>query len=119
MEQLNLEDIAINKHTQILMNMGCKIAVLTPDGRTLGNAEIKNLSVKTRKIRQYSWGEILNYAKPFFIDLAAGQSVMIPLDKYPMKSLSSTVTSYCTRNWGSETYMTRQHGNAFQVLRVA
>lgn len=118
MEQLNLEDVAINKHAQILMNMGCKVAVLTPDGKLLGNAEFKNFSAKTHKIREFSWGAILNHARPFIEDLQAGQSVMIPLHEFPMKSMSSTVTSYCTRKWGHESYTTRQHEGALQILRL-
>lgn len=118
MNQMSLEDGAINKYAQILINMGCKVAVLTPDGKTLGNAELKNLSVKTHKIREFSWGAILAHARPFIEDMKAGETVMIPLGEFPMKSLSSTVSSYCTRKWGHETYTTRQHDNALQVLRL-
>lgn len=119
MNQMSLEDGAINKYVQILTNMGCKIAVLTPDGKTLGNAELKNLSVKTHRIREFTWGSILAHARPFIEDLKAGESVHIPLGEFPMKSMSSTVSSYCTRKWGHETYMTRQHETTLQVLRLA
>jgi hypothetical protein len=117
-KQMSLEDGAIKKYVQILINMGCKVAVLAPNGDLYGNAELKNYSEKTHKIREFSWGSILNHARPFIEDLQAGQSVMIPLNEFPMKSMSSTVTSYCVRKWGQESYTTRQHENALQVLRL-
>lgn len=118
MEQLSLNDIAINKHTLILLNMGCKVAVLTPDGRLLGNAEFKNFSAKTKKIREFAYGELIEYAKPFFAYLKIGQSAKIPLENYPMKSMSSTVTSYCTRTWGHDSYVSRQHDDSLEILRL-
>ena len=117
-KQMSLEDNAINKYVQILINMGCKIAVLAPNGDLWGNAELKNYSEKTHKIREFSWGAILNHARPFIEDLQAGQSAKIPLKEFPMKSLSSTVSSYCVRKWGTETFTTRQHEDGLQVLRL-
>jgi hypothetical protein len=117
-KQMSLEDGAIKKYVQILINMGCKVAVLAPNSDLYGNAELKNYSEKTHKIREFSWGSILNHARPFIEDLEAGQSAKIPLREFPMKSLSSTVSSYCVRKWGAETFTTRQHEDGLQVLRL-
>lgn len=117
-KQMSLQDGAINKYVQILINMGCKVAVLTPEGETWGNAELKNYSQKTHKIREFSWGSILNHARPFIEDMKAGQTVKIPLSHFPMKSLSSTVSSYCTRKWGHDSYTSRQHDDCLEVLKL-
>lgn len=117
-KQMSLEDGAINKYVQILINMGCKVAVLTSNGESWGNAELKNYSQKTHTIREFSWGSILAHARPFIENLKAGESAKIPLKEFPMKSLSSTVSSYCVRKWGAETFTTRQHDDGLQVLRL-
>lgn len=126
MKQLNFDDISnamstsvIQKHCQILINLGCTVGVQTPDGLMLGNGELKPVkqSKTKRPMSPFKKGTILKAIKPFLDKCELGKPTLIPRGEFPMPSVASTVTSYCSRNWGNGTYKSHQVEGGMMILR--
>ena len=123
MKQLNFDDIsnsmslaAIQKHCQILVNLGCIVAVKTPDGSLLGNGELK---IKEKNPRSpFKKGTILKAIKTSLDKLELGKPMFIPVGEFPSASLASTVSSYCSRNYGNGTCTTKKVDGGILVLKV-
>ena len=113
MTQKSLFDIAIGRAIQALENMGCQYIVVTPDGTKYG--ELK----KPKKAKsQYRKGQVLDHVLPHIENIKAGEVGFIPWGDFKKSSVASTLSSYCSRNWGLGSYTYETVDDGFQILRV-
>lgn len=108
-------DTAISRAVAILKNMGCQYQIITPEGVVIGGIE------KRRRARpKYRHGEVLDYLLPYIADLEAGSVAQIPFGRYEGRNVASSLSAYCTRVWGKEsyTYETNAAGNGINILRI-
>lgn len=113
--QNTLFDTAISRAVAILKNMGCQYQIVTPEGVVIGGIE------KRRRAKsKYKHGEVLHYLLPYIVDLEAGSVAQIPFGPYDSKNVASSLSGYCTRVWGKEsyTYETNAAGNGVTILRI-
>lgn len=112
--QNTLFDTAISRAVTILKNMGCQYHIVTPEGVVIGGIQ------KRRARPKYRHGEVLDYLLPYIADLEAGSVAQIPFGRYDGKNVASSLSAYCTRSWGKEsyTYETNAAGNGIAILRI-
>lgn len=111
--QNSLFDIAINRAIKVLENTGCQYVVITPDGTRIGE-----LGKGKKAKSEYRKGDILNHVLPHIKDTKAGEMAFIPLGTFNPRSVASSLSSWCSRNWGLGSYTYETVENGFQILRV-
>lgn len=112
-QQNSLFDIAINRAIAALENTGCQYVVITPDGRKIGELG------KTKKAKsQYRKGEILAHVLPHIKDAVPGNVYFVPWDNFQKSSVASTLSSWCSRNWGNGSYTYETVEGGFNILRI-
>jgi len=109
-----IEDVAINKAVQILQNMKCQFAIITPNGKKMGNLEVNDSKKRPLK---YAMGTLKNYYFPYVKDIGIGNSVLIPNGEFEPEHLQSSLSAWCSTNWGKGTYATRIIDRGVEVVR--
>ncbi len=118
---MDVKEIAIDRAIKFLNSAGAKYYIVLED-KTFGDISFV-LPEKPVKKR------IFKYKKNEVMDLWIGSlKLMNPGDvtkltgtnTIPAKVLRSSITSWCTRTWGKESYITKvdHHANTVEVLRV-
>jgi hypothetical protein len=114
----SIQEVAINKAIQILVNMKCEFAVITPTGKKFGNLEV---SEQNKRNLKYPMGTLKNYYHPYLKDLEVGAATFIPVGEFSADQLQSSLSAWCSTNWGKGTYATRtterQSGLGVEVVR--
>lgn len=107
--------------------MDAKYIIVMPDGTKYerGGLKLEPERTQSNKIRRkrglvHPIGAVKQYYWPFIKDVAPGQLVEIPYDKYGGELLSSGISSYATRIWGKKSAMTVRNNNkgVVEVLRL-
>jgi len=86
----------------ILTNMGCKWAVVTPEGEELGTNKLVGDERKkhTRKLK-YAFGAVSKYYNPYVKDMKVGECVAIPFhDVITPDSIRGGISAHISNNWG-------------------
>jgi hypothetical protein len=111
-----LRQIAIQRALKALGNMGCKFAVIDVEGNKYGELEVTE--IKKRRASVHEHGSLTKHIKPYLTPMNPGDVVVIPIDSFEPKSLSSALSSYAHSLWGkgSSTYCRRD--NTFELLRI-
>ena len=111
---------ALSRALKLLAAAGCEYAVIDSSGQKYGSLEVARPSVKRN--RNHPAGTFLDYHKPMTEALQAGQSKLVPFGPFvsaaDRDSLRSSISGYCSREWGSGTYITAIAKDGIEVLRV-
>lgn len=111
-QQNSLFDTAINRAIKVLENTGCQFTVITPDGKQIGE-------IKTRKAKsEYRKGDVLNHVLPHIEKIKAGEIGFVPFGDFQQRSVASSLSSYCSRNWGLGSYTYETVDGGLSILRV-
>lgn len=86
----------------LLTNMGCKWAIITPEGEELGNHKLETVKVKrhTRKLR-YEPGAVSKYYRPYIENLKPGECAAVPFhDTITPESIRGGISAHISKYWG-------------------
>jgi len=94
----------LRKALRYLYSVGCKFAVIDPDGIKHGDLPIvekENKKKLTRSPKKYEHGSVINYLRPFLLKLdKVGATIDIPFGEFDHKTLGSTLSSWTNKNYG-------------------
>ena len=116
-----VQKIALEKLLKSLGALGCKFAVVDPDGVKHGDLEIAEpKQAGKRSPLKHKFGELKQYVDAKLDGITAGAVVNVPQDKFDLEVLQSSCGHYMRLNFGSDSYMTTQMRDqkAVQVLRL-
>ena len=112
---------ALSRALKLLAAAGCEFAVIDAAGVKHGTLEVVDKST-AKKPRNHPPGSYLEHHKPLTSVMQAGQSQTVPFGPFSAaddrESLRSSISAYCSREWGSGTYITAMATNGIEVLRV-
>jgi len=100
---LDIQKTAIARLIKALDGAEASYKIILPDGTEYGTLETKPVKVKKPKgsrASPYPRGELHNYVQPFLADMAAGDVMVIPYDKYPGPLLAARCYSAGFDAWG-------------------
>lgn len=112
-----IKNLAIERITRQLENLGCQFKVITEDGAEFGTLQVLDKPKSTRVYMRFA--KETNYIE-LLKDIKAGESVFVPAGTAPLDGLQSVCSSFMITNFGKGTYMTVQHAdrNGVEVLRL-
>lgn len=117
----DLKTVALQKALAQLNAIGAMYKIIMPDGAEYGTlVAVPPKPEKERKRRpnMYPKGEMIAYWMPFMENAKPGDVVLIPKDKFDLESLRGGITSWCTRNWGSDSVITAKRDDQVEILVV-
>jgi hypothetical protein len=112
------------KALRYLLSVGCKFAVIDPDGNKHGDLPIiekENKKKITRAPKKYEHGTVTNYLRPFLLKLdKVGATVDIPFGEFDFKTLGSTLSSWTNKHYGEGAveYKTLHIEKIIQLQRI-
>jgi hypothetical protein len=115
MTQMTLQDKAIGTALRMLDNLGCVYAVITPLGQTLGTLKVEP---ERKQKSPHKHGAIMNHARPFLTAIKIGDVGFIPFGEYEPKSFCSSISAYCSKQWGAKSYTYQTVEGGINLLRV-
>lgn len=116
-----VQKIALSKLLKSLGALGCKFAVVDPDGVKYGDLEVVDATQKgKRSPLKHPHGELKRYIDTKLAGIAEGMVINVPKDKFDLETLQSSCGHYMRLNFGSDSYMTTQSDDKthVQVLRL-
>lgn len=116
-----VQKIALEKLLKSLGALGCKFAVVDPEGVKHGDLEIVDATQKgKRSPLKHPHGELKRYIDTKLDGIAVGAVINVPKDKFDLETLQSSCGHYMRLNFGSDSYMTTQAADKthVQVLRL-
>ena len=115
MTQMTLQDKAIGTALRMLDNLGCVYAVILPSGETLGTLKVEP---QRKQKSPHKHGAIMNHARPFLTAIKIGDVGFIPFGEYDPKSFCSSISAYCSKQWGAKSYTYHSVEGGINLLRV-
>ena len=112
------------KALRYLLSVGCKFAVIDPDGNKHGDLPIiekENKTKITRAPKKYKHGTVTNYLRPFLLKLdKVGATIDIPFGEFDYKTLGSTLSSWTNKHYGEGAveYKTLHIEKIIQLQRI-
>lgn len=112
---------ALSRALKLLVAAGCEYAVIDAAGTKHGTLEVVDKTT-ARKPRNHPPGSYLEHHKPLTSAMQAGDSKTVPFGPFSAaddrESLRSSISAYCSREWGGGTYITAMGADGIEVLRV-
>jgi hypothetical protein len=112
---------ALSRALKLLNAAGCQYAVIDSAGTKHGTLELASKCDEAKK-RNHPPGAYLEHHKHMTEAMKPGDSITIPLGKFGSKedreSLRSSISGYCSREWGAGTYITASVADGIELLRV-
>jgi hypothetical protein len=117
MEQI--KQTTLKKAIVLLNAIGAQYAIIDADGKKHGDLEI--VEQRKRKPSAYEYGELTNYCRTYFKDLAVGDVQVFPIGNYPIEVMQRTLSSWICKNYGNGTHTTCMSENrqSIEILRIA
>lgn len=117
MEQI--KKTTLKKAIVLLNAIGAQYAIIDSDGQKHGDLEI--VEQRKRKPSAYEYGELTNYCRTYFKDLAIGDVQVFPIGNYPIEVIQRTLSSWICKNYGNGTHTTcmSEDRKSIEILRVA
>jgi hypothetical protein len=114
---MSIKNLAIERITKQLENLGCQFKIITEDGAEFGTLEVAPEPKQTREHNRYV--NATNY-KELLKDIKPGESVFVPAGTAPIDGVQSVCSSFMIQQFGKGTYMTAQNAdrNGVEVLRL-
>jgi hypothetical protein len=116
-----VQKIALEKLLKSLGALGCKFAVVDPEGVKHGDLEIAEpTQAAKRSPLKHAYGELKRYVDAQLDGIAVGAVINVPKDKFDLETLQSSCGHVMRLNFGSDSYMTTQANDKthVQVLRL-
>ena len=119
----DIQKTAIAKLIKALDGAGADYKIILPDGTEYGTLETKPAKAtksKGTRASPYPRGELHNYVQPFLADMAAGDVMVIPYDKYPGPLLAARCYSAGFDAWGKGNVMGRRNDQTktVEIMRL-
>jgi hypothetical protein len=116
-----LESKYLTSLMALLDHNGAKYRIEMPDGRVYGTLEVAAPRSSSRKPLQFPRGTVQAHYLPYVENMKNGEAVAVPFGPFGGNALRSSISSYCTRTWGSEASMTsvNHKTQCVEVLRIA
>jgi hypothetical protein len=119
----DIQKTAIAKLIKALDGAGANYKIILPDGTEYGELETKPVKAtkpKGSRASPYPRGELHNYVQPFLADMAAGDVMVIPYDKYPGPLLAARCYSAGFDSWGKGNVMGRRNDKTktVEIMRL-
>ena len=104
-----------------LESLGLKFAIMRVTGERIGSLDV--VTPKQRKKRgpnKYGPRELKNYITPILSEMKIGDEASIPVGKFDLKSLNSSITSTASHMWGKKSYVSSalKNSESVSILRV-
>lgn len=113
---------ALTRALKLLIAANVQFAVIDAEGVKHGTLEIAPKLEPKKRHHNHPRGAYMAHHKPLTSVLAPGQSVVVPYGPYgaadDRKSLRSSITGFCSRTWGNDTYITCCTDAGIEVLRI-
>ena len=120
---LDIQKVTIEKLVSVLIAVKAEFKIILPDGSEYGALEAKTAvkSPRGRTLRGYVYkrGETKAYYEPLIRDLAVGDAVLIPFDRFDPTVLTGNIGSYAGDTWGAGNYSTSKGPLGVSVVRFA
>ena len=113
-----VQSATLKKTIALLTAMGCKFAVIDPDGEKHGDLEIIEPKERKRATPAFPRGEVHDYFIPFIENLQIGEVAEIPGGKYGAERIRGSICSWFVRHYGKGSANTVVVGDNVQVLRT-
>ena len=99
-----------------LNSLGLDYAIIRTNGERIGTLNIAQKVEKKRKPNKYAPMELRNYIIPTLKDMNVGDEAKIPVGKFDVRSLQSSITSYASSIWGNGSYASSRTENNESIL---
>jgi len=113
---------ALTRALKLLIAANVQFAVIDAEGVKHGTLEIAPKLEPKKRHQNHPRGAFMKHHQALTSVLTAGQSVVVPYGPYgsaeDRESLRSSITGYCSRTWGNDTYITCCTDAGIEVLRV-
>ena len=110
---------ALGRALKLLNAAGCKYAVIDAAGTKHGTLELAD---KAKRTRNHPPGAFLDYHRPLTEKMVAGDRIKVPYGPFggdeDRESLRSSISGFCSREWGNGTYITAVAADGVELMRV-
>ena len=119
---MQVQTEALTRALRLLTAANVQYAVIDAEGVKHGTLEIAPALKAKHRTYNHPRGALLKHHQAMTSILAAGQSTVVPFGPYTSRddreSLRSSITGFCSRTWGNDTYITCATDGGIEVLRV-
>jgi hypothetical protein len=118
MEQV--KELVMKRALANLSTIGCRYAIIDPDGVKHGDLEIVGKKIRTRSAPIYGMGTLKKYYSPFIEQMTIGEVVSIPPGEFTTEKIRGAICSELFRLYGKGNYTTtvNRNKNVVEVLRT-
>ncbi len=113
---------ALTRALKLLTAANVQFAVIDAEGVKHGTLEIAVTPPPKKRHQNHPRGAFLKHHQAMTSALQPGQSIVVPLGPFDSpddrESLRSSITGFCSRTWGNDTYITCATDGGIEVLRV-
>lgn len=110
--------VSLKKALAMLTAVGCKFAVIDPDGNKHGDLEIVQKTDRKRAAPAFKRGTLNDYFHPYVKDLKVGEVAEIPAGEYGVERIRGSVCSWFVRHRGKGSANTFVTKDTVQVMRI-
>ncbi len=112
---------ALSRALKLLTAAGCQFAVIDAAGTKHGTLEVVDKSA-AKRTRNHPHGAFLDYHRPMTEKMVAGDCIKVPFGAFgadeDRESLRSSISGFCSREWGNGTYITAMAADGVELMRV-
>ena len=115
---------ALSRALKMLRASGCAFAVIDFDGVKHGDLQVftPKPPKPRKKPRNHPPGAYLEHHKPTTSAIGPGECRVVPFGPFSSpqdrESLRSSISAYCSREWGNGSYITAVADHGIEILRI-
>ena len=113
---------ALTRALKLLTAANVQFAVIDAEGVKHGTLEIAVTPPPKKRHQNHPRGAFLKHHEALTKTLQPGSAVVVPYGQFESTedrvSLRSSITGFCSRTWGNDTYITCCTDAGIEVLRV-
>jgi len=113
-----VQQVSLKKAITMLAAIGCKFAIVNPDGNKHGTLEITEKTDRKRAKSEFRRGEVHDYYIQFIENMNVGEVAEIPAGKFGVERIRGSVCSWFVRNRGKGSANTFVTKDTVQVMRI-
>ena len=120
---MQVQKEAITRAIRLLTAGGCQFAIIEADGTKHGTLEVQESKTRIRAASRFPIGALTSYFQPLIKDMKPGDAKVIPFGQFgadmdAKEGLRSSMASYCSKHWGSKTYLSHINMQGVELLRI-
>lgn len=121
---MQVKQICLQRALAMLNAAGCAYCVVEADGTKHGTLEVAAVKKPVRVKGLFPYGALRNYYLPFVEKMEVGGAVTIPYATFgstpdSRSALRGAISSWCSANWGNQTYLTHMAKDGVELVRVS